>query len=136
MKAVVCVAENGAMLFGGRRVSRDKIMLEDFLRLASDGAIFISDFSMKLFDGADASLIVASNPLSSADVGDFAFVEDKSLYEYRDKIEELIIYKWNRSYPGDFFLDIDPEKEKMTLKEVYEFEGKSHEKITRECWER
>ena len=136
MKAVVCVAENGAMLFGGRRVSKDRTMLRDFLNLASDGVIFISDFSLKLFEDAEASLVVASNPLESADAGDFAFVEDKSLYEFKDKIKELIIYRWNRDYPGDFFIDLDPEKEKMTLKDIFEFEGKSHKKITRERWER
>lgn len=136
MKVVVCIAENGGILFGGRRVSRDKILIEDFLRLASSGVIFISDFSLKLFEESPASLIVSTNPLEAADDGDFAFVEDKSISEFKDKIEEIIIYKWNRDYPADFFLDIDPKSEKMTLKEVYEFEGKSHKKITRERWER
>ena len=136
MIAVVCVGDGGGMLFNKRRVSRDKKMIEDFAKLSADGVVFISEISEGLFENSEISLVLASNPLEAADDGDYAFVEDKSLAEFKGKIKTLIIYKWNREYPSDFSLDLDPVYEKMRLSEIYEFQGKAHEKITRERWER
>ena len=49
-----------------------------------------------------------------------------------DKITEIIVYRWNRDYPADLFLDIDLKD--WELAETAEFAGNSHEKITREVY--
>ena len=36
--------------------------------------------------------------------------------EYKDKINKLVIYRWNRKYPFDMAFDLDPEKEKEAKK--------------------
>ena len=51
-------------------------------------------------------------------------------------ISRLIIYNWNRRYPFDRQLDISPAKMGFKLVSVTEFEGSSHEKITKEIYER
>lgn len=136
MTAVVCISNDGGMLFNKRRQSRDRLLIEDFASLSSESTVFISEFSSSLFEKSNISVIATSNPLFSAEEGDFAFVEDRGLLDFKDKIKTLIIYKWNRDYPSDFKLDLNPENENMHLSEIFEFPGKSHEKITRERWER
>ena len=61
------------------------------------------------------------------------FVEEAK-YLSLDEIKKLIIFKWNRVYPADQYLDIDPEK--MTKVQEEEFVGFSHEKITMEVYEK
>ena len=136
MTAIVCVSDGGGMLFCKRRLSKDKNVTNDIVRMSGGGVLFVSEYSEPLFSESDASIIAVSNPLSSAADGDFAFVEDVSLAEYKDKITELVIYRWNRKYPFDKSIDINPEREGMALCEISEFAGKSHEKITREIWRR
>jgi hypothetical protein len=82
----------------------------------------------------DSRVISVTDPLEEAKESDFVFVEDRSLFEYRKKIKEIYIYRWNRKYPFDFQLDFHPETEGMHLAETVEFAGNSHEKITRELW--
>ena len=134
MTVIVCTSDGGGMLFGGRRVSRDKCVLDDIARLCDGGALFVGDISESLFSESDASVISVTDPLSSAGVGDFVFIEDRSISEHADDVSTLVIYKWNRKYPYDFSLDIDPRAAKMTLSESLDLKGNSHEKITREIW--
>ena len=134
MTVIVCVEDRGGMLFMKRRVSRDRILIEDVTREAGDAIIYISDFSETLFSESDASVMAVSNPLLSAEEGDFVFVENFGIMEHVKKIERLIIYKWNRTYPFDFSLDVIPEECGFKLESSSDFEGYSHEKITKEIY--
>lgn len=136
MTVIVCVSDGGGMLFNRRRQSKDLEVTLDITRLTADKTLFISDFSAALFSESDASVIAVSDPLESAGCADAVFVEDRKLLPFADKIDELVIYKWNRKYPFDFMLDINPENAGMALFDVLEFKGKSHEKITREIWKK
>ena len=62
----------------------------------------------------------------------YFFAEDCSVAALLPHAETLILYKWNREYPGDFFIDV--ELSKMKPASVAEFAGKSHEKITEEIY--
>ena len=68
--------------------------------------------------------------------GGFAFIETPPLAPYKAKIDTLVIYKWNRHYPSDKKLDIAPRDMGMRLVKTYDFVGSSHEKITKEVYER
>ena len=61
-------------------------------------------------------------------------MESDSLKACENKIEELIIFWWNKKYPSDFYLDLSFEKWKKTASE--EFEGFSHDIITEEIYRR
>ena len=138
MTTIVCISDNGGMLFNKRRQSKDKELVKDLVRLVEekDGILFVSEYSERLFSESEGSVISVSNPPESASEGDFAFVEAGGLSEYKSKINTLILYKWNRDYPADVFLDLTPQDEGMTLVETTDFEGSSHERITREIWQR
>lgn len=122
------------MAFNKRRQSRDAGVIKNIEELVGDGALFISDFSLTLFSESDLSVIAVTDPLSAAEDGDFVFLEDRVVGEYGEKVEKLVIYKWNRKYPADLKFDLDPKEAGMTLSETVNFAGKSHEKITREIW--
>ncbi len=132
MIAVVCIDDNGGMLFNNRRLSRDRILIEDLINTADGRKIYIEPFSETLFNGKENYVLVTDDCLSGAGEDDYCFVENKNISAYRNKIKGLIIYKWNRKYPSDLKFDFDLSDYK--LNEVSEFVGSSHEKITKEIY--
>ena len=130
MKVVVCIDDNGGMLFNRRRQSRDQALLEDVMKRTDK--LWIHSFSEKLFAEYKEKMIIADDFLTKAGYGETCFVENQHLESYTEKIEEFILYKWNRKYPADFCLDINLNG--WNLKEESEFAGTSHEKITREIY--
>ena len=136
MTVFVCIDDKGGMTFFGKRQSRDSALIKDVVEHAGDGVIYISDFSEKLFLESEASVISVPEPLDSAGKGGFAFIETPPLAPYKKKIDTLVIYKWNRHYPSDKKLDITPRDMGMRLVKTYDFVGTSHEKITKEVYER
>ena len=129
MNIAVCIDDNGGMLFNSRRQSRDRILIENFLDIAENNKVFIKSFSEKLFTEINVS--VNDSCLDEAEENDFCFIEDEDILPYSAKIRKLIIYKWNRVYPTDFYFEMP---EGFTLTETAEFQGSSHEKITREIY--
>lgn len=136
MTVFVCIDDRGGMTFNSRRQSRDMLVTEDILNHAGDHPLYVTDFSEDLFENTDAQLISVPTPLSSARSDAFIFIENLPLLPDLDKIKNLVIYRWNRVYPHDTILDINPQKEGFTLTRVTEFAGKSHEKITKEIYTR
>ncbi len=129
MNVAVCIDDNGGMLFNSRRQSRDRILIEDFLRTAEKNRVFIRTFSEKLFPYMNVS--VNDNCLEEAEETDFCFIEDESILPFSKKIKTLIIYKWNRVYPADFSFEMP---EGFNLTETFNFQGSSHERITKEVY--
>lgn len=72
--------------------------------------------------------------LSLAEIGEFCLIESESLAPFAEKIEQIIVFWWNRTYPADVYLDLDLSQ--WERKKRYEFPGTSHEKITEEIYER
>ena len=136
MTVFLCIDDRGGMLFGEKRQSRDSVLLSDMAKTVGDNLLYISDFSEALIEKSDMSAICVPYPLDSAGEGDFVFNESFHLKGHLSKIKRLIIYKWNRRYPYDFALDIEPLKEGFGLSESYDFAGSSHDKITKEIYEK
>ncbi len=137
MKVIVCVDDNNGMMFNKRRQSRDKVLIEDVVRNVIGGNLLMTPYSEILFEDSNIDVFFLSEDiLEEADPEDYCFIENKSLLPYSDRIDELIIYRWNRTYPADMYLDIDPEALSMNLVSTEEFAGSSHEKITKELYKR
>ncbi len=136
LTVIVCVSDSGGMMFNKRRQSRDARVISDIVELVASQTLFVSDYSAPLFADSEVSIIAVSSPLEAAKPGDAVFIEDRALSPYASKISELIIYKWNREYPSDFHLDINPEGCGMALVSSLDFAGKSHEKVTRLVFKR
>lgn len=132
MKVIVCVDDNLGMLFHKRRQSRDAKVIENIFQMTEK--LWIHPFSDKLFPGYEGQVVVNEEFLQRAGEGEVCFVENQQITPYEDKIEQIILYKWNRKYPADFKLDL--ELQNWELIEVLEFVGSSHERITRAIYQR
>ena len=135
MKIFVCTDNGGGTLFGGKRQSRDRLLIEDVRRTVGDGRLLINAFSESLFK-KEGGYILSSSPLDEASSGDYCFIENLPLAPVASEIETLYVYKWNRDYPTTARLDLDPQKAGFRLAESTDFVGSSHEKITKETYVR
>lgn len=131
MKVILCVDDNLGMLFNNRRQSRDRVLTEDVLSLAANDNLYINDFSAELFAGSKA---IVDNSFMEKNPDGYCFIENVDIVPYLSKIETLVIYRWNRTYPYDFKLNTDLAG--FSLSETKEFKGSSHEKITRQIYTR
>ena len=134
MRVAVCIDDFGGMTFNGRRQSRDRELTADLVREAGEGKLRISPFSADLFE-ADA-VAVSADFLAEAAEAELCFLEDQPLLPHLDRVDELILYRWNRRYPRDLLFDVDPVAAGLRLVEQTEFRGYSHEKITKERYTR
>ena len=136
MKIIVCLDDNGGMMFNSRRQSRDKAVIEDVLRLSEGEKLYIDEYSEKLFSNAVGRYIISRDMLGEASRGELCFVENKPVSGIIDRVEEIIIYRWNRVYPADVYFDVDLKREGFALVEECDLCGNSHEKITKEIFTR
>lgn len=134
MIVILCLDDQGGMMFNHRRQSRDKEVIRDILQMRTGKALWMNDYSAKLFEEAKEEINCDTAFLQKAGEGEFCFVENEQPGLYGDRIEQLVVYKWNRKYPADFFPDIDFHD--WMLRESTEFQGNSHEKVTKEIYDR
>jgi len=134
MIVIICIDDNGGMLFNYRRQSKDRVLLKDIMNYSKEKTVYMNEYSYELFSGFNPkNLIVDDKLLDTARIGEYCFIEDMSLLPYEQQIEKLIIYKWNRRYPADLHLDISL-KDRWKMIDIEEFKGSSHEKITKEIY--
>ena len=132
MWAIVCLDDRDGMLFHQRRQSRDREVLRDILEGLEGRRLWIRPISRSLFSGCPGEVLVEEDPFSKAGEEDVCFVEDVPLAPVEGRLRSLTVYRWNRRYPGDVFLDLPLENWRLTEQE--EFPGFSHEKITMEVY--
>ena len=136
MRIIVCVEDRGGMTFGGRRVSRDRAVTADIAEDMKGETFLAEEYSKTLFSNVECSVIYYEEPLKVAGERDTCFVERESLSPYVESITALTVYRWNRRYPWDKGFDIDPLSCGFRLVSTKDIEGYSHEKITKEIYER
>ena len=135
MNIIVCVDDRGGMLFHGRRQSRDSAVVADILQETKHTILWVHTFSVDLFLGKNMkNLRIAEDFLEMAQDGDYCFVENADLKPYEDRIDRMVVYRWNRRYPYDMRLGIDVSA--WTFLESRDFTGTSHEVITRTVYQR
>lgn len=130
MIAIVCVDNKNGVMFNHRRQSQDKNLTAEILHMAADKPLYISSYSKSLFsDDANVVVVEDFNDLAESD---YAFIEDAILDIPQNKVNSLILCKWNRDYPSDVKLPFDLADYK--LQSSREIKGNSHEKITIEIY--
>ena len=132
MIVIVCLDDANGMMFNKLRQSKDRLVNEDIMKLCDKQPLWVNAYTAKLFEESNQDLLIDEQFLKKALEGDYCFVENVPLAPYEDKIEKIIIYRWNRKYPADRKFDIDLER--WQPDGVTEFAGYSHEKITRETY--
>ena len=130
MKVIVCIDDNNGLMFNNRRQSRDALLVQDIMGHLAGSTLFVSEYSGTLFESY-RSVIVNDLLLEIAEEDDFCFIEDKDVSEHWDDVSELIVYRWNRTYPADTYFSFPSG---IKLIHTSEFVGISHEKITKEVY--
>lgn len=131
MKIIVCIDDNYGILFNNRRVSRDKVVIDNIFEYIQSDYLYITDFSTNLFnDYLDSNRIKIVDEINNDD--NYYFIENIDLNSYSEYINKIIIYKWNRVYPSDFKFNLNMDNYNKI--EEIEFVGNSHELITREIF--
>ncbi len=133
MILIAAVDDAGGMMFNRRRQSQDRILREKILSLTGGGVLWMNAYTAGQFpEGAPVQVDEAC--LDRAGAGEYCLIENLSAKSHGGEIEKLILFHWNRRYPGDFFFDIDVTAPGWALLETEEFPGSSHEKITMEVY--
>lgn len=123
------------MLFNHRRQSQDRAQRKDLLAFCAGRRLWIAPYSAPLF-GEREEVRVDEEFLTKAEAGEICFVEDRPIASAAERIEAVVVYDWDRAYPADVHLDLDPAAAGFTLTEEREFPGTSHEKIIRRVYVR
>lgn len=131
MRVIACIDDNFGMLFGGKRQSRDSKVLEDIKNHFEP--IVILPFSEKLIAPSGISFKIKED-ISEIGANETLFIESIDPVAFYDRIDEIIIYKWNRKYLSDMRLTLDLKSFKKVS--TCEFVGSSHDKITREVYKK
>ena len=132
MTVIVCLDTKGGMTFNNRRQSRDSRVTDDIKRVCEGKRLLISPFSEKMLAPTGLAATVSSDPFSEAKDGEVIFVENLPVAPHVDRVQRIIVYNWNRSYPADRHFDVNMGACGFKLHSKREFVGSSHEKITRE----
>ncbi len=137
MILIVVLDDRNGMMFNHRRQSQDRLLRKKMMEIAAPGCLWMKAYSYGQFreDEPICSLRVDEQFLEKADQGEYAFVEDADVRPYLDRIEQIVIFRWNRAYPGDRFFDLSVEEEWHRIR-TEDFAGSSHDEITMEVYER
>lgn len=135
MIIIVCIDSKNGMAFSGRRQSRDRILRQRVLSLAGTKKLWMNAYSAKQFaDEASDCIVTDEQFLEHAGPGEYCFVENQEVSPHLPRIEGIILYRWNRTYPSDFCFTADLAEWK--LEQTADFPGSSHERITEEIYGR
>lgn len=134
MIVIVALDDRGGMMFNNRRQSQDRLLRERVLTMTRGKRLWMNHYTEKQFTDAASypQINVSDDFLSEAGPGEFCFVENVPLADYSKWIEKLVVYRWNRAYPGDLRFDISLDG--WMLESTTDFPGSSHEKITEEVY--
>lgn len=121
------------MLFNNRRVSRDRTVTEKILSLTSGSELWRNSFSAGLFP-EDAPVRVEEAFLELAQSQAYCFLENVDIRPYLPRVEELILFRWNRRYPFDVSFPFGECFGNWQLVSREDFPGNSHETVTMEVY--
>ncbi len=137
MIVIVCVDNNGGMLFNMRRQSQDRVVRQQILRHVGKAKLWLNTYSCGQFtDWQPQQLEIDEKFLQHAGADDYCFVENIDLLPYEQQIKKVILYKWNRDYPADLFFNLPLRKPQWRLLSQHDFAGYSHARITEEVYGR
>jgi len=137
MIIIACVDKRNGMMFNCRRQSRDSAVCGDILRECGGKKLYMNAYSGKLFgDVEEKNIRISEDFLKEAEEEDFCFIEDIQIAGFENEIRTVILYQWNRRYPADRYFLLDLSDGSWELQRTEELKGSSHEKITKEVYER
>ena len=134
MILALCVDDKKGMSFNGRRQSMDRLLRADLRAEAGEGPLWVSPYTAKQVDPAPTGLRVSEDFLLQAGPGEVCLAEFPPLAQVLDRVEGILLYRWNRTYPADQYLDFDPAAAGFRLVSAADFSGSSHKTLPKEVY--
>ena len=134
MVLIVCLDDKNGMSFNRRRQSRDLILCERILSIVGDSKVYMMPYSAKIFPADNAAICPCENLASIADSSGFYFAEIDDPEDLLGIADEVIVYRWNRTYPADRYFPMEILQDHWTLVRKNDFPGNSHPQITEEVY--
>ncbi len=134
MTLIVCIDDNNGMMFGRRRVSKD---IEISKHIAADlqgKTLWLAAYSAPLFEGLGLELTVEEAFMQHAPQDACCFLENGSAAAFADRIDRVVLYRFNRRYPANRYFDL--ELSGFCKLTSFDFPGHSHDRITQEVYVR
>lgn len=129
MILISCADNALGLRFNHRRQSRDRVVSARMLE-RSGGKLWLAEGSRGLFaDFPAAELNIVTDP-GEVPEGGCCFWEGPT----DAAAEKIILYRWNRDYPGDEWFTFPGGEASWQLARQEDFPGFSHEKITEEVY--
>lgn len=137
MNIIICLDKNNGTFFNGRRQSLDREIIKKIALIVNNKTIGMSPYSAELFDTVKNISIhkhVDAHYMDRAENLDYCFVEGESLKQYIKEINTILVFRWDKVYPADRYLDISL----ADFTPVYEmgFHGNSHKLIIMEMYKK
>ena len=133
MILIYCVDNQGGIPFNHRRQSQDRLLRARILEKTAHSRLWMSPYSAKQFQQETGPQVsVSEHCLEETAPGEYCFLETPDLPEDLGRIQQVILYRWNRDYPADVFCPLDFTRFQRTAEE--EFAGSSHKTITEEIY--
>lgn len=133
MIAIICVDQKNGRLFNHRRQSQDREVRKDILQMIHDTRLWMDAYSYRQFKEEETegkSIVVAEEFDSCVKEGEYVFIERGDFSE--NMVEKIILYRWDKVYPADTYLDMNTERWIQIGKK--ELCGYSHEIIAKEVY--
>ena len=133
MILIVAVDDKNGMTFGGRRQSMDSRLRERIIKTVGENKLLMNAYSAKQFT-ENKKITVDEDFLAAAGKGEYCFLENSDITPFADRVERVILYRWNRVYPSGEKFPIHLFENRWRLTETSDFTGNSHDKITEEIY--
>lgn len=135
MRIIICLDDCNGFLFNNRRQSMDRMVHRDMVEYVSQSSLWMSTYSYKNFTAASDNCHADDAYFDLMQRDDYCFAEDRFILDNLQHADEIIIYRWDRTYPCDVKFPAEI-LENWNLVERFVFSGYSHDKITREVYRR
>lgn len=118
------------MTFNNRRQSRDKNIIGDIHKTLGENYLCLLDsYSIPLFENSGVNTVLYGDHTNDVK---YFFAEKTGIKQFEPQLESITVYRWNKVYPADIYIDIDLSCYKKICSE--DFSGNSHDKITKETY--
>lgn len=133
MHLIICLDSQNGWQFHNRRQSMDRLLRQDLMQYALCSAVWMDPYAASQFSPLPSNVLVDSQCIEKAGDQDLCFLESGDLSLAVSKADKLTIYRWDKVYPADRYLE-DAAYSDFALCSSLEFAGHSHGKITREVY--
>ena len=135
MRLIICVDDNGGMMFNKRRQSADCCVVDKICALAEGYGLRVNSYTKALFSNGEW-IVTDEDCLHNATGQEYCFIENSDVSSVVETAEQIVLFRWNRKYPFDLRFPLEQLKDGWNLVHTEDFAGNSHKRITMEVYSR